>query len=186
MRPVKVEDKQLIEGLNRVFRTKGYEGASLNELAEGAGLKKASLYHRFPDGKKEIGSAVLQYSSEWLNANLYTVLIDRTITPANRLQIAISKISELYNQGNDTCILRALSMKTGLEIFGDDIKNEMTAWIQHFTKLGEDFGFDINKANQIAERVLVDVQGSLVVANAMADNSIFLKTLERIKDLYIK
>lgn len=186
MRPVKVEDKELIEGLNRVFREKGYEGASLNELAESTGLKKASLYHRFPEGKKEIGLAVLSYSSEWLQENLYTLLGKEEITAKERLEQALSKVSELYNEGRDTCILRSLSMEAGMQIFGKEIKGEMVKWITNFTKLGIDFGLDKTAAEDKAKEVLIKVQGSLVVSNAMSDNIIFMSTLKSIKDLYIE
>ncbi|MBW1295426.1 TetR/AcrR family transcriptional regulator [Aquimarina litoralis] len=185
MRPVKVDDQQLIEGLNQVFRTKGYEGASLNELAEGAGLKKASLYHRFPEGKKQIGLAVLSYSSDWLTNNLYTVLLDRSKGPKERLEIVLQKISELYDEGKETCVLRSLSMEGGMEIFGEKIKSEMKSWIQHFTDFGLEFGLDEKISLKIAKQGLISVQGSLVVSNAMSDNSLFLDTLEEIRKYYM-
>ncbi|RZL16088.1 MAG: TetR/AcrR family transcriptional regulator, partial [Pedobacter sp.] len=34
MRPQKILDTDMISGLTKVFRDKGYEGASLNDLAE--------------------------------------------------------------------------------------------------------------------------------------------------------
>ncbi|MEW7290131.1 TetR/AcrR family transcriptional regulator [Aquimarina sp. 2304DJ70-9] len=184
MRPVKVEDKQLIEGLFKVFRDKGYEGASLNELAEGAGLKKASLYHRFPEGKKEIGLAVLSYSSDWLQENLYPILDKKEVSPIERLDKSLAMISELYNDGEDTCILRALSMESGMQIFGEEIKKTMSQWIMHFTKLGLDFGFDKEQATKKAKDILIKVQGSLVVANAMSDHTIFVSTINEIRNLY--
>ena len=54
MRPQKVQDIEIIESLVKTFRSNGYEGTSLAELAKSTGLKKASLYHRFPDGKQEM------------------------------------------------------------------------------------------------------------------------------------
>lgn len=184
MRPVKVEDKQLIEGLFKVFREKGYEGASLNELAEGAGLKKASLYHRYPEGKKEIGLAVLSYSSKWLKDHLYTVLDQKENPAEERLEKGLKAISKLYNDGKETCILRSLSMESGMQFFGAEIKEEMNRWIEKFTQLGLDFGFDEKTANNKAKEMLVKIQGSLVVAKAMSDHTIFLDALNEIKKNY--
>ncbi|WP_405205011.1 TetR/AcrR family transcriptional regulator [Aquimarina sp. LLG6339-5] len=184
MRPVKVEDKQLMEGLNQVFRSKGYEGASLNELAEGAGLKKASLYHRFPDGKKGIGLAVLSYSSDWLHKNLYELLMDKKVLKEERLETTLTRIKELYGDGKETCVLRSLSMESGMEIFGDQIKEEMDRWIRNFTEFGLEFGLSRDQSTRIAKQGLISIQGSLVVANAMSDNSLFLDTLEDIKRKY--
>ncbi len=43
MRPQKVLDKEILNGLTKIFRSRGYEGASLKELSDATGLKKASL-----------------------------------------------------------------------------------------------------------------------------------------------
>ncbi|MBQ4802880.1 transcriptional regulator, TetR family [Aquimarina amphilecti] len=184
MRPVKVEDKQLMDGLNKVFRAKGYEGASLNELAEGAGLKKASLYHRFPEGKKGIGLAVLSYSSDWLHKNLYELLIDKKLTKEKRLEMTLTRIKDLYDDGKETCVLRSLSMESGMGIFGEQIKGEMNRWIRNFTEFGLEFGLSKDQSTRIAKQGLISIQGSLVVSNAMSDNSLFLDTLEDIKLKY--
>lgn len=40
MRPQKILDTDMISGLTKVFRDKGYEGTSLIDLAEVTGLKK--------------------------------------------------------------------------------------------------------------------------------------------------
>ena len=40
MRPQKVLDVEILKGLTKVFRSKGYEAASLKELSEATGLKK--------------------------------------------------------------------------------------------------------------------------------------------------
>ena len=47
-RPQSVQDQDLMQRLSCVFRDVGYDGASLSILSEATGLKKASLYHRFP------------------------------------------------------------------------------------------------------------------------------------------
>ena len=54
----KYTHSEVIGNLMHVFRTVGYDGASLSELASPTGLKKASLYHRFPNGKKEMAEVV--------------------------------------------------------------------------------------------------------------------------------
>jgi len=61
MRPQKVIDSDILKGLTKVFRSKGYEGANLSELAQATNLKKASLYHRFPGGKQEMAVTVLTH-----------------------------------------------------------------------------------------------------------------------------
>lgn len=186
MRPQKVEDQALLLGLMAVLSAKGYDGASLNELAESSGLQKASLYHRFPAGKKEITSAVLNYVNEWVKKNIYAHLTNSTLTTSDRLKTVIRSINGLYNNGNSICILRALSMDTGVEIFGEQIKESMQLWIKGFTALGEDCGFSKDMAREKAYQVLINIQGSLIVSKGLGSNIWYKDALKSIEAMYQK
>ncbi len=54
----KVTEEELLDRLTSVFRTHGFEGASLSLISKATGLQRASLYHRFPGGKEEMAKAV--------------------------------------------------------------------------------------------------------------------------------
>ncbi|MEO0971892.1 MAG: helix-turn-helix domain-containing protein, partial [Pseudomonadota bacterium] len=58
-RPASINDDDLLDRLSSVFREVGYEEASMALLASASGLKKASLYHRFPGGKEQMAREVL-------------------------------------------------------------------------------------------------------------------------------
>ena len=50
---------QLMRGARKVFMERGYEGASVDEIAKAAGASKATLYSYFPD-KRQLFEAVVQ------------------------------------------------------------------------------------------------------------------------------
>lgn len=50
---------QVLEGARKVFMDRGYEGASVDEIARAAGTSKATLYSYFPD-KRQLFEAVMQ------------------------------------------------------------------------------------------------------------------------------
>jgi AcrR family transcriptional regulator len=50
---------QVLEGARRVFMERGYEGASVDEIARVAGTSKATLYSYFPD-KRQLFEAVMR------------------------------------------------------------------------------------------------------------------------------
>ncbi len=50
---------QVLEGARKVFMDRGYEGASVDEIARVAGTSKATLYSYFPD-KRQLFEAVMQ------------------------------------------------------------------------------------------------------------------------------
>ncbi len=185
MRPKKVEDVAILESLAEVFRSKGYEGASLKDLSEATGLKKASLYHRFPNGKSEMAEAVLDFLGEWVNDNLFNTLTDKAMSPSDRLKKGLSQIDTLYSSGDSTCIFRALSMQSGLELFEKHIKDGIEAWLRHFKQIGLDLKLSEDEANKKALQALVEIQGSLVVTRILNDKNVFSDTLKNIENNYL-
>ncbi len=55
--------RQVLEGARKVFMDRGYEGASVDEIARAAGTSKATLYSYFPD-KRQLFEAVMQTETE--------------------------------------------------------------------------------------------------------------------------
>ena len=184
MRMAKVSDQEILNGLMSVFRSKGYDGASLNELAEATGLKKASLYHRFPGGKKEMTAAVLDFMETWINDKVYKVLSDNRVTPAQRLQEALKNINAVYNGGQEVCLYRSLSMDTGMALFGEKIEKGINQWLESFSILGRAVGKDDDMARQMAKQSFVEVQGSLVLSKAMDSTEPFQNALLQIENRY--
>lgn len=185
MRPQKVQDIEILTGLTKVFRSKGYEGASLKDLSEATGLKKASLYHRFPNGKQEMAAAVMNHLDEWVEEHIFQSLLDTTATPQVRLKNGISAIKELYNGGDETCIFRAMSMQGGLELFEEQVKNGIREWINAFEQLGIGFQLSTAVAKAKAIETVIEIQGSLIVTKGLGDTKIFEHTLKNIEQNYI-
>ncbi|MBO9727246.1 MAG: TetR/AcrR family transcriptional regulator [Chitinophaga sp.] len=184
MRPQKIDDAKLIEGLMSVLQSKGFEGASLNDLAKATGLQKASLYHRFPGGKNEIAVMVLEFVYTWIKDNIYLVLTEKGVAPATKLQRAIQHTKELYQNGEKSCILNALSLDSGLVAVGDQISKIMLLWMEAFTALGVEQGFTAAQAKAKARQSLVLVQGSLVLSKGLSDPSHFQKAMVDVKMLF--
>ncbi len=184
MRPQKVEDRELLDKLFAVIRAKGYDGASISELAALTGLKKASLYHRFPGGKKDIVKAVLEDVQTWSEKHIVGVLESPTLEADDKLDTVLSNIDKLYQHGEKTCIYRSLSLDNGLEHFQEEIRNGLNKWVVAFTRFGESIGLTKRAAEKKAAEAIALMQGSLLLSKVMNDKSIWKETLRRMKDLY--
>ncbi len=55
---VKVSQQEIVTAARELFRTQGYAGTSMQHLADRVGLKKASLYSRFPDKEALVGEVL--------------------------------------------------------------------------------------------------------------------------------
>lgn len=60
---MKASQEEIISAARELFRTRGYTGASMQDLADQVGLRKASLYSRFPD-KEALVAEVLRLTLE--------------------------------------------------------------------------------------------------------------------------
>lgn len=185
MRPQKVLDIEILTGLAKVFRSKGYEGASLKDLSEATGLKKASLYHRFPNGKKEMADAVLGHVGNWVEEHVFQAFLDQELSPQARLKKGLLEIRTLYNGGDEVCVFRALSMEAGFELFDKQIRNGMSMWIATLKNIGIALELDPNEAEKRAVQTLIEIQGSLIVTKGMGDVIIFENTLQNIEHNYL-
>ncbi|MAZ27024.1 MAG: TetR family transcriptional regulator [Cytophagaceae bacterium] len=186
MRPLKSENNEVLLGLSNVFRSKGYDGASLQELASATGLKKASLYHRFPNGKQEMAEAVFDYLGDWVQKNIFEILANPKDTPQLRLKQSLEQIKLLYGGGHKPCVFNVFSLETGNKLFANQITSGLQQWITVFEQLGVAFDFPQEIATQYAHQTLIDIQGSLILATGLNDADIFIKTLKNIEERYIK
>lgn len=184
MRPQKVDQDDMMQGLLRVLRARGYDGASLKELAEATGLKKASLYHRFPGGKEAMTAAVLDYTASWVEQNIYVILTSADDPPAERLDAVISNLRAFYADGAAICIFRALSTEKGLDLFGVQLRQGMERWQAAFTALGLALGQSVEAAKRNAQQALINIQGSLIVAQCLEQQQVFLDAVNQLKNLF--
>jgi TetR/AcrR family transcriptional repressor of lmrAB and yxaGH operons len=174
---MKVTDQELVERLLAAFREVGYDAISMSELAKIAGIQKASLYHRFPNGKLEMAKAVLDYIETESQRLIVDVLKNSSANLETRLKTAFKAIDMLYEGGRLNCILRALSIGSAAEYFREQIAGIFSGWIDGFTQIGLEVGKTPKEAKRMAQQVVIRIQGVLIVARTLQDLSLFEQVL---------
>ena len=166
-RKVAVEDAELMQRLSRVFRDVGYGGASLTMLAEASGLKKASLYHRFPRGKEQMAREVLESAGAWLDEHILSPLTNGG-APKERINDMVRQLDAFYSGGKQACLLNMLSSARIHDgPFTDLIRRTFEAWIDALASVLTDAGVDRTVARKRAERGVIMLQGSLVFSRGI-------------------
>jgi len=185
MPSIKVEPDPIIDRLTEVFRTVGYEGATLSKLSKATGLQRASLYHRFPGGKKEMAEAVLAQVSTWLDTHVLAPLTGSE-TPHARLQKMAMALDTFYAQGGTSCLLDALSFGEGSDLFHDHIRAAFAHWIEALAALVvESTGCPKAEARQRAEDAVLSIQGALVLARGTGNTQPFQRVLKKLPTLLL-
>lgn len=180
-RPVKITDDVLFSKLSDVFRDVGYDGASLARLSAATGLQKASLYHRFPGGKDQMADEVLRGAEQWLTANILTPLLTAG-EPRARVRGLVRALDEFYAGGRQACLLNLLASPPNTPgPLAERIRQAFEALIDALTAVLRDAGLAAATARAGAERAVVLIQGSLVLARGLRTPRPFRTVLRQLE-----
>jgi len=145
-------------------------------LSEASGLKRASLYHRFPGGKAEILEAALARAGSRFAVMLEPAFSDAS--PEERAALVAERIDEYYDGGRASCLIVALSL-------ADEERRMMAApcldaWTAAFARIAVDAGVSKVDAADRAQDLVALIEGALVIACAAGDTKPFDRALSRI------
>lgn len=182
-RPPLIDDDRLLDLLTDVFRAKGYEGAGINDLADASGLKRASLYHRFPGGKEEIAEATLVKVGErfaWiLEPMREDPVVERgIITTAERL-------SDFYGAGTLACVLDTMTTDGTPPAVVDRARHLAKAWIDSMVDASVRAGREPVNAQRAANEVFLRIEGALVLARVTGETLPFVDVVSLIPSLLV-
>jgi AcrR family transcriptional regulator len=177
-----VSDEEILAVSLDLFRTYGFEGVSLKQLADATGLEKASLYYRYPGGKDEIVMAVATEVVSWFQKNVFEPLAG-TGSTRKRVAFVVERLREFYGGGTKSCITDVLSIPGGSEELKSALKGAMQAWIHAFTEVAKESGMPASIARLRAEEAIVRFEGSLIVTRVLGDNSSFERVLKLLPEL---
>ena len=169
-----------MQKLSGVFRREGYIGASLADLGAAAGLGKASLYQKFPDGKAQMGAEVLAEIGRALESQVLARLREEG-TPGLRFAKMLDGVNQFYAGGQVSCLIETLSLGEARKLYRTALFDAIQGWQKALAGLAREGGSSAARATVWAEEVLITIEGSLVLARAADDPTIFRRALKRLE-----
>lgn len=177
-RPVLVQSDDLFARLSFAFRDVGFEAPSMAILSERTGLKRASLYHRFPGGKEQMAEEVLTNANSGMEENVISPLRSGQ-PPTERLASVIAALEAFYEGGARACLLNMLATPTeASSSFATAIRKTFEDWISAFASCARSAGFSEPLAQARAVRAVTMIQGALVVSRGLGRTDPFRDALE--------
>ncbi len=178
-RPATISDDQLLLQIMEVFRAEGFDGASLSKLSAATGLKRASLYHRFPGGKNQMAEESLGATVRWLEANVLSAL-KSDLEPGDKLRATAQGFSTLYDGGKDQCLINLFGSLSGdQKALRSGVQALLSTLILAIAGVLEEAGFEGDEARRRAFAAIVQLQGALVISQAFNDTAPFAATMAR-------
>jgi TetR/AcrR family transcriptional repressor of lmrAB and yxaGH operons len=172
---------ELILQLLVLFRRYGYEGATLSKISKITGLGKASLYYHFPGGKEDMAIAVLDYLQQWLETNILKPLRSEGKVKI-RLEKMCERVSELYQNGEQSCLFAVLLLSEAQDLFFDRINSCLRAWIDAIAAVLTEVGISEKIARERAEDAIALIQGTLILARGLKNIEPFQRTLKKLPE----
>ena len=177
---------ELLDRLLDVFRSRGFEGATVAEISRRTGLGKASLYHHFPGGKDEMVEVVTREVCARLNQDVFGKLNRLTNpVPANeRIAAMIDGFDQYFAGGEHNCLLAVMSLGTARERLGLIVREEQARWLEALTQTYAENGASKKEARREARELFVRIHGAIIMARLLDDPKPFRQTIRRLlKDL---
>lgn len=173
-----ISREELLDRLLELFRERGYDGASLSDVSAATSLGKSSLYHHFPGGKQDMGAAVLEQAGAWLERDIIEALSTER-PPARRLDAMFAALRSFYGGGTRPCILAALVTGSAHHLFQPGLGGAFRSWMKALAAMLTEAGVPAATAKELAQDLVVAVQGSLIVSRGTEDPDVFRDTLRR-------
>ncbi len=180
-----ITDADLLARCTEVFRTYGFEGATMSRLAAATGLEKASLYHRFPGGKQQMALAVAAGVVAWFETNVFEVLKPPG-SPQKRIKAVAGHLRAFYAEGTKSCVLDMLSIPGGGGELAAGLKGVLQAWQKAFAEVALESGFSAIEARRRADEAIMRIEGSLVLSRVLDDSKPFHRAVEELGGTLIR
>ena len=158
---------RMIESTITLLRQGGYFAAGINEIVKVSAAPKGSVYHYFPEGKKQIvGEALAVYASR------VAPLIGRTLgsarTPDGKIRALFRMFAERIEQAEfrASCAVGTVSLDLDAEL--EDVRATITgAFTEWSALIASHFPIrDARRRKSFASLVLTVIEGGYVRARA--------------------
>lgn len=170
----------MLIALRGVFQARGFDGATLTQLAGAAGLSKASLYHHFPGGKNEMAAVLLRDSVAELERLAFSRLTGPK-APAERIGRFVEGFGDYVANGGGSCLVQVLAEGGAGPEHSEIIARQYDDWLGRLAATFTDAGVKPRRARRLATELLAGLYGQLALARLLGRPELFRRHLKRLR-----
>jgi len=170
----------LLLSLRGVFESRGFDGATLAQLAAASSLSKASLYHHFPGGKSEMAAVLLRDAVAELERLAFSKLAS-TQPPRQRLENFVDGFREYVRDGEGNCLIRVMAEGSLADQQRETIFRQYADWTRRVASAYRDAGMKTKKAERSATELLASLYGHLITTQLLGQPTAFRTQAKKLK-----
>ncbi len=180
----KLDKTTMLRNSLSVFKAKGYNGTSMNDLANANGLLKGSMYH-YIESKESLMLDVLTALKEHYVTKVFSKGYDDSLAPYDRLRELAMRAEEIFifEEGGDFLVNIGLETKNSVPAFGKVIKEFFHAWMKTMQHLYSNV-LDEVESKEKAEFIVAEIEGSVLMMKLLDDVNYLHRTNERLLKEY--
>lgn len=170
---------ELVDKLVDIFYDYGYDGATLSVISEITGLRRASIYHHFPNGKAEMAEAVLAHSDRW-GAEHVRSMLESELPADEKIRRMCAAIDEVHSRPQQLTLMNAFSYGAARHQFGEEVARRVRGWLDQIAGLLVELGIDRQEAKRRALDAYIQIEGAMVLTRSLDDMSVFRAVMKKL------
>ena len=158
---------RMVRSAATLIGTRGLTATSFSDVVTHSGAPRGSIYHHFPDGKRQLAESAIDWTSEQVLGHLRAC---RATKPADLLACFIDlwRQSVLASRGSSGCAVAGVAIDIGA--FEDDliglVRTTFQSWVTELTGRLQDLKVPADRARSIAFTAVAGMEGALILCRA--------------------
>ena len=173
--------ERVVEATIELLRASGFEGAGINRILAASGAPKGSLYHFFPEGKRQIAREALALYGERVLARCDAALAGGR-TPGQKVRRLLAVPARRLEDASYVRSCAAGAVSLDLEHGLEGVRDAVAAFFERFIALCERHlapAFaDPKRARAFAGLLLTTIEGAYVRGRAEHSTAAFREAAE--------
>jgi len=157
----------MVRSAASLIRSRGVNATSFSDVLADSGAPRGSIYHHFPDGKRQLAEDAIQWTSERLLAHLRA---GSPTSPSGVLErfIATWRQVVLASGGSAGCVVVGVAIDTvpGEKDLMEVVRATFRSWVAVLAEQLEAAGVPSRRATPIALAALAAMEGALILCRA--------------------
>jgi AcrR family transcriptional regulator len=158
---------RMVRSAASLIRSRGVSATSLSDVLADSGAPRGSIYHHFPDGKRQLAEDAIRWTSDRVLAHLRA---GAATTPSGVLERFIDMWRQVVrtSDGSAGCVVAGVAIDTVADDAGlmDIVRATFRSWVGLLAEQLEAVGVPGHRARSIAMATLAGMEGALILCRA--------------------
>ena len=181
MPTVKTSKEEVLLKATHVIRQRGYAYTSMKDLAEACDIQPSHFYYYFKD-KEDLMTAILEGVLERFRENISVIADDDSLEPLEKLDKMLRKMGKSFVYTEGGCLMGNTVLETAYlnPKFVDVLRDFFQEYIEALKKVYQS-KFTEKFAQNLAEQVVQDLQGGIMLSLLYKDDRYTINAFKRAK-----